>query len=130
MAKYDARLRRLGFIIGAMVIWFATYSATLMALNLEPPSAAVRGGLVALGLLGFMPWLFATAMAIRAHDEFTQRKHLVALGGAFAATAVFVLASDFLQRAHFIGEVPPMRIWLVMVGCWASGLVIASRYYR
>ena len=130
MAKDDSGLRRLGFIVGALLLWVSSYTGAVVALNQGPSSAAVRGTLAAIGVLGFLPWLVATAVAIRAQDEFARLVHLVALGGAFAATAMFVLASDLLQRAELVGYVPLSRILLVMAVSWAVALVLASRSYR
>ncbi len=130
MAKDDSGLRRLGFIAGALLLWLVTDIGAVTALKHEPSSGAVRGALVAIAVCGFLPWLVATAWAIRALDEFARRVHLVALGGAFAATAVFVFASDLLQRAELVGYVPLSRILLVMAASWAAAIAIASRSYR
>jgi hypothetical protein len=130
MAREGSGLGVLGFIVGALVVWLATYTGALMALNRDPASPTLRGAIVAVGVLGFIPWVIASARAIRAQDEFTERVHLVALASAFAVTALFVFACDFLQRARFVGYVPLSTVWMTMILTWAASIVVASRYYR
>jgi hypothetical protein len=129
MTQQDSGLRLIGVIAG-VVLWLGSYTTALLGLNRHPASATVRGALVALGVAGFIPWIWASILAIRAQDEFTQRVHLVALASAFGVTAVLVFGAAFLQRARFVGDIPLSTVWITMVVTWAASIVAASRHYR
>jgi hypothetical protein len=126
----DSGLRRLALIVGAFVLWFATYVVATRLLHRHPESAVVRGTLAALGVFGFVPWLMAIARLIQSQDEFERRIHLVALAVAFGATALFIFAADFLQRAGFVDYVLLRTIWMAMIVLWWIAIMVVSRFYR
>jgi hypothetical protein len=126
----DPTIRLLGVVAGATLLWFVSLTVASLTLNSEPQSAVLRAAMVALAVVGFVAWICATALSIRAQDEYTERIHLVALACAFAVTGVFVFAADFLQRAGFLSYLSFTTIWLVMVGTWWLSMVIVARIYR
>ena len=128
--KRDPVVRLVTLVVSATLFWFASIVIASLTLTGEPKSAGVRASMVALALAGLLAWVYATVQSIRAQDECTQRIHLVALSYAFAATAVFVFAMDFLQRAGFVGYQSITTIWLAMIGVWWISMVITSRVYR
>jgi hypothetical protein len=128
--KRDPVVRLVTLMVTATLFWFVSLAIASLTLNREPASALLRASMVALAMAGLLGWLYATAQAIRAQDEFTQRIHLIAMSCAFAATAVFAFAVDFLQRAGFVGYHSFTTIWLVMIAVWWISMVITSRVYR
>jgi hypothetical protein len=83
-----------------------------------------------IGILGFLVCLWATAKLIRRQDEFRRRIHRIALGVAFAATALFIFTTDLLQRAGFVDFILLRTILLVMLGTWALATLGGEWYYR
>lgn len=132
MAKdqFDPSVRLLGRVAASLALFFITVVAASFGLNREPESPLLRVALVALALSGFLPWMWTTALSVRAQDEFTRRVHLVALSFAFAATGLFIFAADFLQRAGFLGYLSLTTIWLVMVAIWWLSMMVTSRFHR
>ena len=128
--KRDPTVRLLGVVAGATLLWFVSLSIASLTLSSEPQSPLLRAAMAVLAVVGFVAWIGATALSIRAQDEYTQRIHLVALACAFAATGIFVFAADFLQRAGFLTYLSFTTIWLVMVGTWWLSMVIVARIYR
>ena len=128
--RFDPSVRLLGKVAAALAFFFVTIITASIGLNRDIESPLIRGALVAVAIAGFLPWIWATVLSIRAQDEFTRRIHLLALSMAFAATGLFVFAADFLQRAGFLDYLPLTTIWLVMVGVWWVSMMVASRLYR
>jgi len=123
-------LRLLKQIALCLVVWYATLTFVNLQLTEREHGPLARGVLAGLGIAGFLPWLFVSARSILAQDEFSQRRHLVALACAFAGTGLLSLSVDFLQKAGFVGDVPFSAAWPAMVVLWIISLVATSRYYR
>ena len=126
----ETGLRPLAHVAGGLVLWVISLVVSMRVLRTHPESLALRLGMVALGLGGFMAWLVAVARLILSQDEFSQRIHFVAIALACAATAVAVMAADFLQAADVLGPVPLQVVWMAMGVLWWLGIVAATRYYR
>jgi hypothetical protein len=126
----DNALRPLAQLAGAMLVWVVTGVISGWTLRSGPPSALVRGAMVALGVGGFATWLVAVGRLIMTQDEFSRQIHLVAIALACGAIAVLLVAGDLLQTAGFLGDVSLQSIWMLMGVLWWLGIVIASRYYR
>jgi hypothetical protein len=120
-------LKRAAFVILA---WAGSYTLAMQLLKHHPVSVWMRGGAVALAVLGFLLWLGGTARAIHGGNEFTRQIHLVALACGFAATALFIFVCDMLQRAGFIDYISFMTLFLVMMGAWLLAVALATLYYR
>lgn len=127
-SSQTATPRRVKFFIAAIMIWMATYVLVINILD-HPHSAWIRGGAVALGICGFLAWVGAVVVAIRAENEFNQRIYLMGTASAFGATAVFIFAFNMLQRAGFVHYLPLPTILLVMFVTWALAMAFASRHY-
>jgi hypothetical protein len=84
---------------------------------------------VIIGVLGFIPWQLSVVKLIRTYDEFTRRVYLIAFSIAFAATGLFIITADLLQRAGFIDYVSLMTIWMVMLGSWTVAFAATEWYY-
>lgn len=128
--KHNSGLRALGLTLGSVALWAVTSVVAIKIIKHNPGNTGLRAMAVVLGVLGFIPWQLAVFKLIRAYDEFTRRVYLIAFSVAFAATGLFVIACDLLQRAGFIDYVSLMTIWLVMVGTWAVALGATECYYR
>jgi hypothetical protein len=123
-------LRLLGWLVGSMVLCLVSVLAATSVLAREPESALLRGVMVAVGVLGFLPLIWVLALMILAEDEFARRIHFYALGLAFAATALFIVAAEYLRRADFIDYVTLPTIFLVMMVAWWLAILFTTRYYR
>ena len=126
----DPGVRMLGRLAASLALWAVTFVAAHKILNVDPASVLVRAGAVALAVFGCLPWVWMVSRAIVAEDEFTRRIHFIALAWAFAATGVFVMAADFLARAHFIDYLPIMYIWMFMIVAWWISLFLTGRHHR
>jgi len=128
--RRDTGLNMLKLLALALIAWAVGYVVALKILKHHPHSAWMRGGAVALGVVGFLSWLGWMAKAIRGENEFSRQIHLMALAIAFAITFTFIFVCDMLQRAAFIDYVSLLTIWLVMFGSWLIALMLSSWYYR
>jgi len=120
----------LAHVAAGLVLWAVTTIVARRALHAHPTSLAVRIVIVAVGVGGFLPWLISVGRLIMAQDEFSVRVHLVAIALTCAATAVLVLAGDYLQIAGLVGNVPLQQIWMAMGVVWWLAIMMASWYYR
>src|SRR5262245_20507497 len=126
----ESGLRRLAAVAGSLLVWLICFVVSMRVLKTRPESLALRLAMVGLGTAGFAAWLVAVARLIVSQDEFSQRIPFVAVAFACGATAVLVMAGDFLQAAGILGYVPLQTVWLGMGVLWWFGIVGASRYYR
>jgi hypothetical protein len=126
----DNGLRLLGQVALGIGIWVATSLFCRGRLLDHENSLAMRVALVAIGIAGFLPWVYVSAKAILAQDEFNQRLHFIALSLAFAVTGVASFACDFLRNGGFIPELPVSNLWMAMVVIWWISMLATSRYYR
>ena len=126
----DPGVRLLARLVVSLVFWFGSFLAANWILSSEPQNAALRAGAVALAVAGFVPWIWMASRAIVAQDEYRRRIHYIALSWAFAATGVFVVASDLLVRAHFIDYLSIMNIWIFMIVAWWVSMMLTARYHR
>ena len=125
-----AGLRHLAHVAMGLVIWFVTTVVATRILHRHPPGFAIRIAMVALGVLGSLPWLVSVARWIMAQDEFNVRLHLVAIAFTCAATAVVLMTGGYLQTAGLLAYVALRNIWIGMGILWWLSIVIASWYYR
>jgi hypothetical protein len=93
-------------------------------------TAAARIAGVIVGIAGMLPWMWIVFAMIRRGDEFEQRIHLAALGVAFAAALVLILALEMLRRAQFIGVPDLMGIWIALLVIWVVAMLGAKRYFE
>ena len=125
-----AGLRHLAYVALGLLIWFITMVVATRVLHRHPPSIPVRIALVAVAVVGFLPWLISVARLIVAQDEFSVRVHLVAIAFTCAGTAVLLMTGGYLQTAGLLGYVALRNIWIGMGILWWLSIVIASWYYR
>ena len=85
---------------------------------------------VVIGTGAMLPWMWVVFVMIRRADEYARRIHLVALGAAFAAAVVLVVALAMLVRADFIGPPDLMVIWLTLLVIWFVALMGAKVYFE
>lgn len=123
-------LQLLGWLIGSIVFWLVSFVTATTVLAREPDSPVFRGLLVAFGVLGFVPLIWVLARMILAEDEFARRIHFYALGLAFAATGLVVVAAEYLRRAEFIDYVTLPTILFAMVVAWWLSIMFTTWYYR
>ena len=129
--RQNPALRMLGFMAFTLALWIGTYVfASTRLSSAHPQSVAVRSALAAVGIAGFVPWMFGASRAIFTQDEFTQRVHLVAIALAFAITALISYAGGFLHRAGLAPDMSIGHLWMVMGVVWWLSIMAASRYYR
>ena len=128
--KANPQVRLLGQVAVSTVLWAVTFVATKSEWLARPESLALRGTLVVIGVVGFLPVVYVYAKSIRMQDEFNQRVHLVSLACAFAATAVVSYTSDLLFQAGFIPQFPATGLWALMVAIWFVAMIVTPRYYR
>jgi hypothetical protein len=126
----DPGLRLTLQIVGAVLLWMVTFATANVILAGDPAGLTPRLGAVLLALVGLIPWVWMTARAIAAQDEFTRRIHFIALSWAFAATGVFVVIADLLVRARFLDYLPIMHIFFFMVVAWWLSMMLTARYFR
>jgi len=99
-------------------------------LDRDPSSVMVRAAMVAVAVGGFVAWVATLVRFLRTQDEFSRRVQLIAAAVAFVVTIVAVLAADFLQSAHFLGDVPLDALWMLMIVAWWLSMIAVARYYR
>jgi hypothetical protein len=126
----DPTASRLARIFASLAVWAITYVTSLSLLTRGTPSGRIRAAAVAIGVGGLLPWVWTAARSIASEDEFTRRVHYIALSCTFAATGVFLFTVDLLTRAHFIGYLSYMHVWMFMVTAWLLSIVLTTRYYR
>ena len=126
----DNGLRVLAQVALSTGLWVGTYLFCRGALLNGAHGRAARAALAAIGIAGFLPWVFVSAKAILAQDEFNQRVHFVALAIAFAVIATASFACGFLRNAGLIPELPFSDLWIAMVIVWGLAMFLTSRYYR
>jgi hypothetical protein len=132
MASKDEEtgLRPVASVAGALLVWLICVFVSMRVLRSGVESLPLRVAMVVLGTAGFTVWLVTVARLILNEDEFSQRLHLVAVALTCGATAVLVMAGDFLQTAGLLGPVPLQGVWLTMGVLWWLAIVVATRYYR
>ena len=123
-------LRLLQQLIGSITASLVSSFIAARVLSAEPTSGVVRGAMVALAVVGVLPWIWVIARVIRAQDEFSRRLHLIALSVAFGATALLLFTAMFLQLAGFIDYVSLPAILGMMMVVWWLSIVVTTRYYR
>src|SRR5262249_39553115 len=126
----DPGVRMLGQLAAATGLWLATYFYCTRRLATHVDGTVVRAAIAAIGIAGFLPWVFFTAKAIRMEDEFSRRTRYVSLAIAFAVTGVASFTLDYLHFAGFIAEWPVTNLWMVMVVIWWVAMLATARYYR
>jgi hypothetical protein len=126
----DSGLRLLAQVALSTGLWIGTYLFCRGALIDGEHGPAARAALAAIGIAGFLPWVFVSAKAILAQDEFNQRIHFVALSIAFAVIGTASFACGFLRNAGLIPELPFSDLWIAMVMVWWISMFLTSRYYR
>jgi hypothetical protein len=126
----DGGIRLLRQIALAMAIWLVTTVGAIKGLDRHDASAGVRALLAAVGILGFLPWVFVVRKAIFLEDEFNQRIHLIAIAATFALTGTGSFAVDMLHRAHLVPELPVTGLWIWMGVAWWISIMATARFYR
>lgn len=129
-SKRDPGIVFLGQMFAATALWASTFVLTKTDWAQDAVTFPRRLAVVLLGLGGFLPIVFVYVKSIRIQDEFNQRLHLIALGIAFAATAVISYGADLLVQADFIPSLPGTGVWAVMVAIWFICLLVTPRLYR
>lgn len=80
---------------------------------------------------GVMGWIIAiTVGSIRRLDEMQYRIQLEALAIGFALSAIVMTGWGFMSKAGLHAVAWGGETWLVMVLCWALGLLIVRGRYR
>ena len=128
--RHSSGFRLLGLFLGSVSLWAIGFYASMRVLEGEPASPVLRGAMVAVGVLVFLPWMWVVMRIIQAQDEFERRVHFVALSIAFAATAVMLVTADLLQRAGFLDYLSLSSIWESMPVTWMLSLLFTKRYYQ
>src|ERR1051325_2461636 len=128
-SQSDTGVRTLALSLGSIALWALTTMVAYRLLRHYPKASGIRGLAVVIGLLGYIPWQVGVIWLIRHYEEYTRRLYLTAFRIAFAATGLFIVACNLLQRAGFIDYVSLMTIWMVMIGSWAIALAGAQWYY-
>ncbi len=125
-----SNLRDAAWLAAAFLLWIATMILARRVLDQDPSSAWVRAAMVAIAVGGFVAWVAALVRFLRTQDEFSRRVQLVSAVVAFVVAIVAVIAADFLQSAHFLGDVPLDAIWMLMIVAWWLSMIAVARYYR
>jgi hypothetical protein len=120
----------LGRVVLSVILWAGTFVIAVKILRHHPANLGIRIGAVLLAVLGFLTWPASLAKLIRMQSEFERRIHLVALGIAFIADALFIFTSNMLQLAGFLDWLSLQTIWLVMFFTWFAAVLGTSWYYR
>lgn len=126
----DPAVRLLALLAVTTFFWATTYLASTTRLTRGDHTLPLRILLVSLAIVGFLSWVYVAGRSIFAQDEFTQRIHLIAIAITFAVTGVASFASDFLQKAGFVPELPFSSVWMFMVVLWWISIMSTSWYYR
>lgn len=93
-------------------------------------SLAMRLTLAAIPVLAFGVCVMVFVSLIRTIDEMQRQVHLEALGFAFPATAVVLLAFEYLRKAGVLSQLKPDYILAAMALLWMIGFVVARRRYE
>ena len=128
--KKATAIQILSWLALSVGIWGVTLVFTNRRLTSHHDSAAIRILLVAIGIGGFLPWIYVCWKAILAEDEFSQRIHFMAIAITFALTGIGSYACGFLHRAGFIPEQPVSGLWMVMGVVWWISMMVTARNYR
>ena len=126
----DNGFRLLAQVALSTGLWVGTYLFCRGALIEGEHGRAARIALSAIGIAGFLPWVYVVGKSILAQDEFSQRIHFIALSIAFAAIGIGSFACGFLRNAGLVPELPFSDLWIAMVIVWWLSMFATSRYYR
>ena len=114
--------------VGSMVVLGVAPIAANWLIGRETTIARAAG--VAIGVVGFVPWLALVFFAVRNADEYFRRIHLIAIAIAATYGLLMLIAVGWLVRAWFI-EPPDFTLlsvsWLVV---WLVALLGTKRYFE
>ena len=127
-ARLRANVRSFYAWIGSMILLGIAPALAARLIDRQTFGARIAG--VVIGVGGTLPWMWIVLVMIRRSDEYTRRIHLLALGGAFGAALVLILALEMLRRAGFIDPPDLMLLWLALLVIWFAALMAAKRYFE
>ena len=127
-ARLRANVRTFYTWIASMIVFGAGPLVAARLINQHTLVARIAG--VVIGAGAMLPWMWVVFVMIRRADEYSRRIHLVALGAAFAAALILVVALAMLVRADFIGPPDLMVVWLTLLAIWFVALMGAKVYFE
>ena len=114
--------------VGSLI---ALGAAPVVARHLvEQETAIVRAAGVAIGVLGFVPWLAMLFVVIRNSDEYFRRLHLIAIAIAATYGLLMMIAVEWLVRASFIEPPDFTFLWVSWLVVWVIALLGTKRYFE
>ena len=114
----------------AVVVAAASVVVVTWILDRSVMSVGARVAIASIPVLAFAVCLVTYLRLIRTLDEMQRRVHLEALGFAFPATAVVVLAFEYLRKAGVLLKLKPDYVLLAMAVLWLVGYILARRRYQ
>ena len=96
----------------------------------EHDTSVARAAGVAVGVLGFLPWLAMLFAVVRNSDEYFRRIHLIAIAIAATYGLLMLIAAGWLVRARFIEQPDFTMLWVSWLVVWVIALLGTKRYFE